>query len=112
MSSQSLRNHIKVIHEKIRLSCDHCHKIFKSNKGLQGHIRFKRCAKSYSDQDINFKCDQCDTNYTSKNDLQNHFNVEHPNRFLCEREHCNKSYATKKGLQVHVKAKHNNGINT
>ena len=100
--------HAKVLAEAkkdLKYPCPNCNKEYKSNQGLQEHIKVVH-------EHNRFICNYAGYNkeYKSNRDLQEHIKVVHENnRFICNYTGCVKSLTTKKGLEEHIKIKHKHG---
>eukprot|EP01124_Arcella_intermedia_P032409 TRINITY_DN7555_c0_g1_i2.p1 TRINITY_DN7555_c0_g1~~TRINITY_DN7555_c0_g1_i2.p1 ORF type:complete len:468 (-),score=100.94 TRINITY_DN7555_c0_g1_i2:63-1466(-) len=81
------------IQEKHHWECEHCHKLFKFEKGLLDHTQ---ALHAY------FNCDYCAFKSKIKEELDLHFEESHT--WNCQS--CDKTFHTEKSLQLHTKAVH------
>ena len=101
-TEESLKYHIKSIHEGVRYDCDQCDNQLTSAQGLRYHINAIH-------GEIKYPCNKSDIKASTKTNLKEHLNMLHKNRkYSCEFLKCKFLAKTKKYLSVHVNAMHKN----
>lgn len=126
----NLNNHIKTIHQGIRLyACTYegCDKRYSNRSSLDVHIRNHLgqkpfqcdvCLKCFNEKgnlkthkkfhsaNRPFKCNICEKTYKTKGHLKDHIKVQHEKleKFLCKV--CGKDFARFSSLQSHLRSKH------
>ena len=69
-SSKSLKSHIQIEHELVRLQCELCDYEAKYRRELKNHVLYCHSDKQYS-------CMKCDYKATSKSLLNDHMKMDH-----------------------------------
>ena len=69
----NLRQHVRVVHEKVKFFCDICPKAYCSKDRLKIHIAKHMGIKPP------FECNNCEKKYFDKRDLTKHIKVKHEN---------------------------------
>jgi len=87
----SLRRHIKKVHEGITFPCDQCEYVGNFSESLSTH-------KSEAHIGVSYNCSKCEYKSFDKNKLRVHFRETHED-FVCDT--CQKSCVTKEELSNH-----------
>ena len=89
-----LTRHVKVEHDKERLQCDVCSKLFCDKSALARHLLYHGEPK--------FECDECPEKFREGRHLKRHKKV-HAGEIIDEKtcEHCNKSFKCFQSLKNH-----------
>ena len=96
-----LKNHVKMVHERIKDKCEECDKEFADRSNLKKHIRIIH-------EKFRYKCDQCEKEFKHKQALSSHVRSFHQGikdkNYECE--HCGEKYKFMQGLKHHNESKH------
>ena len=65
-----LVEHVRRVHEGLKLKCKHCSKTYNSAGGLYEHIKSVH-------EGVKFQCEHCDTDYTQRRALMRHVRLKH-----------------------------------
>ena len=94
----NLKKHIRVIHEKFRYKCDQCEKEFKQKQALSSHVRTFHEGK----KDKNYECEHCGEKYKLMQNLKQHNESKHLGiKYTCEK--CGKKFTSRNTLFMHEK---------
>jgi len=94
---QNLVSHIKSVHEGIVYKCEQCDYKAKCKKNLQIHIKLVH-------EGFEYKCEQCDYKAKWKQSLLHHKKSIHENIFSCKQ--CEHKSSTIQALQSHIQCDH------
>ena len=103
MSIQSLKKHVKTVHEKIKaFKCDHCGKCFATKQNMKVHIENVHLDAS------NSTCDQCGKMFKTVSYLEKHVKMVHEIQDLASYkcDQCSKTFGTSSNLKRHIKTTH------
>lgn len=84
-----------------KLTCEHCNKVFKSEKYLQNHVSIQHKA-------ILYECSVCNRKFSFKRSMIRHKMAVHENRrdFKCEESDCDKTFRSRYDLKEHFNKIH------
>ena len=101
---KSLRRHIKLVHQSIKLKCDLCGLKVTNEEKLRIHIEKVHCEKDGE----RVKCNFCEKTFSDMQKARFHETTKHnelaENPFQCPA--CEKTFKTKPNMQRHVRGKH------
>lgn len=97
LKSQSLRNHMKLIHTGNESECKVCHKVFKSVRNLRAHQKIHESKR--------FACVSCDLKFLTQGKLNCH-RILHDNPEQLKCKICGHQATQKGHLRIHLKKMH------
>ena len=103
-SKESLRLHVKSVHEGKMFSCVQCEKSYGNNDNLKRHIGSVH-------EGVMYKCDICGKDFKHKSVLKIHTENKHKGiTFSCPHDNCEKSYGKNDNLRKHIESAHDNVV--
>ena len=99
LGKDSLKDHIKSVHEGVKYSCDSCHQTFSHRETVRKHFQ-----SVY--EGVRYKCDDCDQSFTFRSSLKEHYqNIHEGIRHKCDSS-CDKTFSNVTSLRTHYQSIH------
>lgn len=95
------KKHIEFEHERAPFQCDHCEKVFHSEKAKHYHENIK-----HSNSDTTFKCEICNKKFTSEVSRKRHSKYVHSEVRKWSCEDCEAKFKERRDLRIHIRNKH------
>ena len=96
-----LQDHIKIVHEGLKLFCAICNKTFRSSDSLKHHV------DSIHEDKNPFQCDVCGKRFPLPSKVKKHITMVHEKKmpYMCTQ--CDNGFITKILLEAHTQSFHN-----
>ncbi|CAI6352844.1 unnamed protein product [Macrosiphum euphorbiae] len=96
----SLKRHIKSMHETVSYTCKTCSKSFNTTSNLKRHENTQHSSKT------KMTCEKCGKTFTNKQNLSYHDNIKHTGVKPNKCDTCNEEFGSPCYLKIHVNKEH------